>query len=1078
MKIWKKNILERTDKSTFIILLFILLLLVSAKAEASDTYWEVRNLDNPASGYLYVDLSSEGFALIDNYGMKQFVDTSSYLKTCINWKMLRDGTWGCFNLGSLWIYNEDLQFLREIKFPQNYGADIHDCDVTDDGHYLLLCTEQRVVDMSQIVEGGDTAAVLNYHVIVETDESGVIYFIWNSFEHFEITDATSDIDLTQKNINIQHANSIAIDIDGNYLLSSRHYGEVTKINKLTGDIIWRLGGSECKNNEFVFINDTVDSFFGFSHQHSVNVLDNGNILLFDNGNLKPNQFSRAVEYTLDVDNRRCTKVWEYRYNPDIFRNSMANVQRLDNGNTLINWVSERITEVRPDKSIAFEIILPEDYATYRAFKYVTKMNSKRLNISSNGSYSFTGGNKEQTSITIDIDNLVGQGNLTVEKHNYAPPSSRMSFLDSGFSSVFPYRWVVNNNGIGSITGEFRIKVGELSGLTEPSKASIYKRSRETVGDFAELNTGYNSLTGELTAEFSDFGEFIICSKKLGIVELLNPGNNETAKGLKGLLKWQKIIGATQYRIQLSNEDKFTNPILNVVVGNVDEIEYSVEGNDAVYFWRVQGMNNKDTSVWSNIYSFSTELESPKLMEPSDNAKGIRLHSEFKWNLVSGATNYRIQIAYDVQFKQVAQDLNISSNSSEVDLADFSTKYYWRVKAMRSEDSSSWSDVWSFTTKLTNPVLLLPNDGEMNADTSGKLQWSNVGQFVGYNVRISTDSLFGELTNEGTVIENYYDYYGLKYNENYYWQVRCVNETDTSDWSTAFKLSTKLAGPYLTNPKNKQIVTANKILLVWNDVQGASVYDIEISYDSQFSVQYREEKNFAGTSLLLNDLPKGKELFWKVKAKNDSKFSNWSAVWNFSVLYEDKALDAPNLINPENNSIEQDTSGFLVWYKIDEADSYLLELSDMANFSNVIISESISTDTTFLYYGLEHDKNYSWHVRGEKADTIGPWSETWNFTTKKAVGVEKDKEMVQYLYLKNGALFLNLNYTGFVSLSIYNLTGMRIPCTWNNSDILINNEILLDINHLTNGIYFLTIENHSNRTNISYMRKQFILIKND
>ena len=46
-----------------------------------------------------------------------------------------------------------------------------------------------------------------------------------------------------------HTNAIEQDNDGNILISSRNMDEITKINRITGQIIWRLGG---KNNQFEF----------------------------------------------------------------------------------------------------------------------------------------------------------------------------------------------------------------------------------------------------------------------------------------------------------------------------------------------------------------------------------------------------------------------------------------------------------------------------------------------------------------------------------------------------------------------------------------------------------------------------------------------------------------------------------------------------------------------------------------------------------------------------------------------------------------------------------------------------------
>jgi hypothetical protein len=159
-----------------------------------------------------------------------------------------------------------------------------------------------------------------------------------------------------------------VDPDGNILLSSRHLSEITKINVETGDIIWRLGG---KNNQFNFVNDSI----GFSYQHDIRRLANGDITLMDNGNMHVPAFSRAVEYKLDEVNKTATLVWQFRHTPDVYDSYMGNVQRLSDGNTIIGWGGAHtpaVTEVRPDGSVAFEMTFPYISGialSYRAFRY-------------------------------------------------------------------------------------------------------------------------------------------------------------------------------------------------------------------------------------------------------------------------------------------------------------------------------------------------------------------------------------------------------------------------------------------------------------------------------------------------------------------------------------------------------------------------------------------------------------------------------------------------------------------------------------------------------------------------------------
>ena len=74
-------------------------------------------------------------------------------------------------------------------------------------------------------------------------------------------------------------NAIDVDTDGHILLSSRNTSEVTKINRDTGEIIWRLGGT---HNQFTYVNDPLT---GPRNQHAIRAVGTNRYTLFDNGNV-------------------------------------------------------------------------------------------------------------------------------------------------------------------------------------------------------------------------------------------------------------------------------------------------------------------------------------------------------------------------------------------------------------------------------------------------------------------------------------------------------------------------------------------------------------------------------------------------------------------------------------------------------------------------------------------------------------------------------------------------------------------------------------------------------------------------
>jgi outer membrane protein assembly factor BamB len=199
--------------------------------------------------------------------------------------------------------------------------------------------------------------------LVEVTPEGEVAFEWSALDHYQRSDFVMDDMLIWDNTmlyDVIHANSIDVDSDGNYLVSIRHTSQVLKVDRQTGDVIWALG----KNGDFTFIDDSAN---GFSHQHDAHWLENGHLLLFDNGNDYANPVSNVVEYEIDEQSLEVRLVWAYSTEDHHFAPNRGSAQRLPNGNTLINWVSRQpnIQEVTPEGELVLEITLPDNYASYQ-----------------------------------------------------------------------------------------------------------------------------------------------------------------------------------------------------------------------------------------------------------------------------------------------------------------------------------------------------------------------------------------------------------------------------------------------------------------------------------------------------------------------------------------------------------------------------------------------------------------------------------------------------------------------------------------------------------------------------------------
>jgi hypothetical protein len=260
--------------------------------------------------------------------------------------------------------------VDSFMMGNGYSTDVHDLQVLPDGHALLMAYNNRAVHMDSIVPGGNPNAQVAGLIIQEIDLAKNVVFQWRSWDHFLITDAdTCLINLRAAYVDYVHGNAVELDTDGNLMISCRHMDEITKIDRLTGDIIWRLG-SHAVNNQFSFPNDPR----GFTAQHDIRRLPNGHITLFDNGNCVTPIYSRALEYELDEVNKVATLVWEYRKSPDVYGGFMGNVQRRTNGATMVGWggtgALEELTDLHADGTVALSVSIGgSSMYSYRAYRF-------------------------------------------------------------------------------------------------------------------------------------------------------------------------------------------------------------------------------------------------------------------------------------------------------------------------------------------------------------------------------------------------------------------------------------------------------------------------------------------------------------------------------------------------------------------------------------------------------------------------------------------------------------------------------------------------------------------------------------
>ncbi len=262
--------------------------------------------------------------------------------------------------------DHDLTEVARIRTVGLQQTDSHDFVIRENGNYILLAYEPKVRDLTGYIKRtgdpwGSTANVID-SIIQEVTPAGQQVHIVNSWDVLHLDDCKYGRNSPIR-ADYAHINSLEA-VGGDYITSYRHCSQVLRINAQTGKVVWRLGLSR-KSDDYWIARDgraplkiVGDPYGEFCGQHSPRMIANGNLILFDNGGRyckgprKPKQFSRAVEYALDLERGTATFVRHHFLGgaPDNYAESRGIVELMDNGNWLLSWgtkLDPAVTEVIP-----------------------------------------------------------------------------------------------------------------------------------------------------------------------------------------------------------------------------------------------------------------------------------------------------------------------------------------------------------------------------------------------------------------------------------------------------------------------------------------------------------------------------------------------------------------------------------------------------------------------------------------------------------------------------------------------------------------------------------------------------------
>src|ERR671916_537201 len=272
-------------------------------------------------------------------------------------------TWMETGSGEYVICDHTYHEIARVEAGNGYKGDQHEFLISPQDTALITIYNRVPRDLSAV--GGPKESVAVQGTVQEINiETGEVLLEWKSLDHVALDEsyAKPGEDIDSPGIDYFHLNSIDVDHDDDLLICARKTSAVYKLDRKSGEVIWRLGG---KKSDFEMGPGT-----RFAYQHdarrqpdgTLTIFDNGTTV-FDNGIPRAVEESRAIVVELDEEEMRASLVGEYTHPDKQYADAAGNMQVLANGNVFVGWGRALvISEFSSDGELLFDARFPPSFS--------------------------------------------------------------------------------------------------------------------------------------------------------------------------------------------------------------------------------------------------------------------------------------------------------------------------------------------------------------------------------------------------------------------------------------------------------------------------------------------------------------------------------------------------------------------------------------------------------------------------------------------------------------------------------------------------------------------------------------------
>ena len=365
---------------------------------------------------------------------------------------------------------------------------------------------------------------------------------------------------------------------------------------------------------------------------------------------------------------------------------------------------------------------------------------------------------------------------------------------------------------------------------------------------------------------------------------------------------------------------------------------------------------------------------------------------FEWTIGANADHYELQVD-NLTLNRIGYYTQDVIGTSHMAIYQFQEgNYRARVRTIAVDGTfSAWSNFVDFAIDIPSPAKprVIRPVGDI-ADSFPTFEWTADANSSNYNIWVNSVTTQQRVIYRTAYAGTTYVHFDPLPDGVYRVWVKAFNAVgESSAWSDSvdFTIDAPIpVAPKITAPM--PVTTSVNPRIVWNAVQGAARYDLQVNNLTTGTAQYIRRENISRLTPYFDPpaMAQGSYMAWVRAANGNNEYSPWSAGYSFTV--DVLPPGTPKMVGPTglNGSLTITTANpTFKWTTADRAVKYDLWVNNVTTGQAQIIREQNLTDTQYVALKNLPQGNYRAFVRAiNSANEVGEWSATYVFTLDEPV----------------------------------------------------------------------------------------------